>query len=322
MKEPTSLQTPPAPVRRGRGTQLTTRLAKEGWRGLPGWAFEWMYWNGKLSQMPRMEQTFDRYLLSKRTHKYGITAPIVIYQMGKVGSTALQHSLTALGVDVPVYQMHTLNYLDEAEAWARTLPDPAPELVMLRRGRYVRHAIDSKLWKNVTMISMVRAPGPQLLSAFFQRIDLHLAALQKQKDGQVTPQDVADYFVKYFKPSFPAEWFDAQLHEPFGIDVYASEFPKAQGYQYYEHDTIRLVVIRLEDLSRCVNQVMREFLGIPDFRLVAANVGAEKQYADLYQRVQKILRLPPERIQEVNSQKYAQHFYTPQELETSVARWT
>ncbi|HZQ08710.1 MAG TPA: putative capsular polysaccharide synthesis family protein [Anaerolineae bacterium] len=306
-----------------RGKKWEQRWRAEGWRALPGWGLEWVYWNAQLNRFPTFEQLFDRYLLSKRQHKYGITSPIVIYQMGKVGSTALQHSLTSLGLDVPIYQMHALNRLEEAEAWARTVPDPAADLALIRRARYVRRAIDSKRWKQVRMITLVRAPGPQLLSAFFQRITWQLPKMREYyQHDELTPQEVADYFARYFHPPFPGEWFDVQLREPFGIDVYASEFPKAQGYQYYERDTIQLVVLRLEDLSRCGATVMREFLGIPDFRMSSANVGVEKQYGELYREVQKVLRLSPERANELNSLKYAQHFYTPQELEASVARWT
>jgi hypothetical protein len=275
-----------------------------------------------LHRFQQFEPFYDRYLLRKPHKRYGVTAPIVIYQMGKVASTSLQHSLTTMGLDVPIYQLHFMGQLDEIETWVRDKrANAAPERLMLRRARYVANAIHSHEWKQVFMISLVRAPAQQLLSAFFQRPEVNMSAYRERlQRGEVSAQEVADYFLKYFRPGFPQEWFDKQLKEPFGIDVYATEFDRAKGYQFYEHDNIRLVVIRYEDLSRCVTEVMREFLGIPNFALAPANVGEEKKYGELYREVRRILRWTPERLDELHTTRYAQHFYTPQELEASVAR--
>lgn len=310
------------PDRRAR--KLWRRLASQKWDTLPGWAFEWLYWNGPLHRLPFMEPLYDQYLLAKPQHKFGITSPIVIYQMGKVASTSLQHSLTTLALDVPVHQVHFMNRLERIEKRAREYrPDPEVVERLSRKGRYVRAQIESRRWKQVAMISLVRAPGPHLLSAFFQQIQTHIPNFQaRRQTGELMPQEVADFFVTQFESSSPAEWFDVQLKEPFGIDVYATAFPRERGYAYYERDNIRLVVIRYEDLNHCVGTVMREFLGIPGFELKRANVGEDKAYGDLYRQVRELIRLPPARVQQLHSTRYAQHFYTPQELETSIAQWT
>jgi hypothetical protein len=249
-----------------------------------------------------------------------VTAPIVIYQLGKVASTSLQHSLTQMGLQVPIYQLHFMGNLDEIETWVHEKrADAAPEQLMLRRARYVAHAIQSHEWKQVYLITPVRAPGPQLLSAFFQRVEVNMAAYREQlRRGEVSAQAVADYFMKYFRPKFQEHWFDKQLKEPFGLDVYATPFDKSKGYQFYEHDNIRLAVIRYEDLNRRVGDMMREFLGLPQFKLVHSNVGEDKTYGELYREVRRILRWDPERAAELNSTRFARHFYTPAELEASV----
>jgi hypothetical protein len=114
------------------------------------------------------------------------------------------------------------------------------------------------------MFSLVRAPASHLLSAFFQRVEVNMSASKERlQRGEVSAQEVADYFIKYFRPKFPQEWFDKQLKEPFGIDVYAVPFPRAQGYQIFETDRVRLLVIRLEDLSRVrIESVFQTFKDI------------------------------------------------------------
>lgn len=310
--------------REPRTRRLWRRLATRKWQTLPGWAFEWLYWNGALHRLPFMERLYDQYLLSKPNPRFGITSPIVIYQMGKVASTSLQHSLTDLALDVPVHQVHFMNRFDVIEKRAREYRRN-PQVVerLSRKGRYVREQIESRRWKQVAMISLVRAPGPHLLSAFFQQIQIHIPDFQARlQKGELTPQAVADFFVTRYESNASAEWFDIQLKEPFGIDVYATPFPKGRGYAYYERDNIRLVVMRYEDLNHCIGTVMREFLGLSDFEFKRANVGDDKAYGELYRQVRELVRLPPERVQQLHSTRYARHFYTPQELETSIAPWT
>lgn len=313
---------PPAPA--SQAQKLARRLHPSEWKKLPGWAFEWLYWNAGLHSFTQFEPLYDSYLLSRPRSKYGVTAPIVIYQMGKVASTAMQHSLQALHLNVPIYQLHFMAPRPEVVQWASNKRAPGSgRQLLLRRAEYVADAIRTKKWKQVSMISLVRAPAPQLLSTFFQGLPLNMRGYEAQLErGEISAQQVADYFVGHFHPFFQEQWFEHQLQEPFGIDVYATPFDKARGYQYYARDNIRLVVMRYEDIDRVLAPVMREFLGIPDFRLVSANVGEDKKYGELYRNVQKILRLTPERIAEMNSTPYAQHFYTPQELAKSVERWT
>lgn len=88
-------------------------------------------------------------------------------------------------------------------------------------------------------------------------------ARHARKDSSA--QELADYFVNHYYDRIPLEWFDRQIKEPLGIDVYAAEFPKDRGYKMNEKDNIRLLVIRVEDLNGCVGSALREFLRIPVF---------------------------------------------------------
>ena len=47
-----------------------------------------------------------------REKVYGVREPIIVYQMGKVGSSSMYWSLDALRLNVPVYHLHFLNDAD------------------------------------------------------------------------------------------------------------------------------------------------------------------------------------------------------------------
>ena len=45
------------------------------------------------------------------------------------------------------------------------------------------------------------------------------------------------------------EWFNVELKEPLGLDIYQYEFDKMRGYQIIEKDNIELLLIKLEKLD-------------------------------------------------------------------------
>lgn len=113
-----------------------------------------------------------------------------------------------------------------------------------------------------------------------------------------------------------------KFRERYGRGVcYATPFPKERGYVILERGNLRMLILRMEDLDRCVTPAIREFLGIPDFRLASKNIGEQKAYGQVYQDTLKVLRLPPDYVQRKHATKYARHFYTPEELNASVSRW-
>src|SRR5581483_2953453 len=134
-------------------------------------------------------------------------------------------------------------------------------------------------------------------------------------------EELTEFILKKGNWDNPRDWFDLELRDVFGIDVFAEPFDRARGYQIYENARARALVIRLEDLNRAAANALSEFLNIPDFKLVPANIGENKVYGALYKEYTNSLRLPQAYIDEAHSKDFIRHFYTEQELAASVARW-
>jgi hypothetical protein len=193
---------------------------------------------------------------------------------------------------------------------------------MIETGRAIRRAMERDPHSRWDLVSLVRAPIPAVISSFFENIERNIPnyALRRSANS-LTAQELADYFVRNHRDKTPLFWFDRQVKELFGIDVFATEFPRARGYETYEKDNIRLLVMRLEDLNRVGAAAIQEFLGLGTFRLINRNVGQQKEYAELYREFKELLRLPHEYVEEYNASKFAQHFYTDAELTASVQQW-
>jgi hypothetical protein len=117
------------------------------------------------------------------------------------------------------------------------------------------------------------------------------------------------------------EWFDAEIRGLLGLDVFAEEFSKDEGYQIYTQKNFELLVIRMEDLDRVGRIVVREFLGLPEFNLLRENIGSDKKYAEAYREVKRKIILPNEYLDSCYKSKYFRHFYSGSEADYFREKW-
>lgn len=125
----------------------------------------------------------------------------------------------------------------------------------------------------------------------------------------------------YTDHTFPLEFFDTEMRPALGWDVYATPFPHRAGCAIYRCERADVLLLRLEDLDRCVTQAFREFRGIDHSSLVRENVGSEKDYSEMYRQLLDAIRLPESYLSQMCGSKYATHFCTADELSRFNARW-
>lgn len=257
-----------------------------------------------------------------------IFTPIIIFQPGKVGSLSVHHSLMLafeqLQVGTPIYHSHALNKLDEREAFVRkTRKNPAESLKLIEEWKELRQTIDADPTQKWNIISLVREPVAMKVSALFHLLDQHIPDWQQRhENGKLPMSEIEELF--YSKSEFGFNgldtWYNIQLKALWGIDIFATDFPKEKGYEIYKTDQISLLIIRLEDLNQVAPNAFDDFMGLKEFSLSNVNVGDEKSYADLYKEF-KTLALPENYVKEGYATHYARHFYTDAELEKFRKRW-
>lgn len=302
------------------------RIKRKGVASLPQWFGKWMFWNAGIHRLfpaDVIEGWIDDDKYARHPKKYGVQDPILIYQMGKVGSRTVYTSLSALNLDVPVHHLHFLNGTDHIEKWVQEMYPHRESYPMLRAAKRIRADMLRHPERKWNLISMVRAPVPHEISVYFHRLDAFFRDFEtRQANDPAFPREVAEYFMTHAIDDTPTGWFELQVQELFGIDVYATPFPKERGYATYEKGNVRLLLLRLEDMNRILVPTVREFLNLPEFEIVRDNIGEEKVYGKVYQEAMSHVRLSPAYLERKHSTRYARHFYTPDELAQSVARWT
>ena len=278
------------------------------------------------------------YKLARADRRHKGPPPLLVYQMGKVGSKTVTESLKTVKIGRPIYHIHSLatETLDEIERKYKSFTHIGGDLKHFWRCQYIRMRLDRGLnngekWK---ILTLVRDPVARNLANFFQHIRVEPSGSDRQwklksewHDFEITVSDndtkeLIEIFFKREEHDLPLIWFDRELKGILDIDVYASDFPISKGYMIYEGKKADVLLIRLEDLNDCAAEAFKEFLNIDSLTLVSANVGGQKDYADIYRAVKDSIVFPEAYLDKIYSSKFAQHFYSEAEIEKFRAKWS
>jgi hypothetical protein len=254
--------------------------------------------------LQRIQQTVTDLRLSitrsKIQRRLEAAPPILIYQMGKVGSSSLKSSLAPLW---PGLTLHAHNLITENERLAVRL---LRETVISQRGP-------------IFIISPVREPIGRNVSAFFQNFERDTGVKYHQATFSV--KELIEIFLTKHNHAVPLTWFDTRLKPVLDIDVYDYQFP-ASGIQVIHNRNVKLLLMRSELTDSAKETAVRSFLSLPTFKLSKSNVGSHKPYAETYRRFLERFIPPPWYMTEMYESKYFYHFYDPSERERWIQKWT
>ena len=283
-------------------------------------------------------RAFYKYKLRQSCLKY-TNAPLLVYQMGKVGSETVASSLSVLKLDMPIYHVHYLSesLVSETEENRRKYFHTEKYHLLKRPWLYqflqgeISKGLEGRRWK---IITLTREPVARNLSAFFENIEFKPVGVNNGYEIKsdyygieptiVTIDDLSklmDLFFDRLKHDAPLVFFDRELKGVFDIDVFSSEFPISKGYAIYEGNKADVLLIRLENLNECAQDAFKEFLNIDNFTLINTNTAAEKTYDPVYRKFKNNIALPDSYIDKLYNSKYMRHFYSKAETEEFRKRW-
>ncbi|MBK8501292.1 MAG: hypothetical protein IPL46_03270 [Saprospiraceae bacterium] len=263
--------------------------------------------------------------------------PIVIYQMGKVGSTALH---AALFGNRPVFHLHSL------------LPAKVDYIKqqLMKQGLGVPvHIADSQIFfakylypgAPLTIICPIRHPLDRNISAFFQQLSTNILLHNDLREGlgisnviltlrnlpipyeykcllvdiftQGNVRKNIDFLSQYFKTRFshrtPLDWFDLELKPALGINVYDTPFNLEAGHQEYSGGNVRLLIFRSELADNVKEQVISEFIGFSVARLNRAHTTSDKIYSSTYEKFKESLYVEKPLLDIYHQSAFMKKFY-------------
>lgn len=263
-----------------------------------------------------------------RFRDFSINPPILVYQMGKVGSMTIVRSLEAAKLSNPIHHVHCLSdagikadreyYLDLQQRIPREIPF----------SKILRRQIEKyRARAHYKIITLVREQVGRQISDFFQNVETYWPNLIDEY-GRVKVDDaiefLRDIFMNYDESTdYASNWFDRELKAMFEIDVYSYPFSHDRGFTIVRKRNADVLILRIEDLDRNFEQAVGEFLN-PDgpIQLLKGNVGKEKKYAEEYAYVLANAVLPESVCARIYSSKYAKHFYTESMRNELIRKWS
>ncbi|MCA9564735.1 MAG: hypothetical protein KC561_14665 [Myxococcales bacterium] len=247
--------------------------------------------------------------------------PVLVYQMGKVGSSTVLATLQGRLPRRRALQVHFLSgELPQIAAFMREHGNEVlPDHIFLGEAIRRREIVDCPV------VSLVRDPISHVVSDLFQNPEFANARVRRAT-GEFDVEAVHSYLNGELRKKSTFEyintWFDRELRQVFGIDVFSSAFDTENGFTVYTAGRCRALVVRTEDLSSAGPQALKGFLGLgkpPTIR--QANERAKGTGASEYKQVRKMLKLEREVIERIYQSRFSRHFWSPDQLERMVTRW-
>ncbi len=260
----------------------------------------------------------------------GNKSPVLVYQMGKVGSQSVAASLAEVFPEAAVFHFH---YLDpetlaftrrKARCSGRAYPGDDYWISLFVRELLLKGTRRGPL----KVITLTRDPVARNLSGFFQSLnywapDLY-ASLESVADIKDLYPSLRERFLEEYHHDWALDWFENELGCQLGLDIFQDAFPVDMGYQIIREEIFELLIIRLEDLTNVFQKAISVFFNREDieFELQSRNLAREKTYSGMYRGFLDQLILPEEYLRQMYDSPYASHFYSLDERELFFNHWS
>ena len=227
------------------------------------------------------------------------SSSVLIYQMGKVGSSTLGESIPG------ATNMHTLY----GNPPCKVLFDLERRGIWSVLGYFydLLRQLAIKFRKEVKIITVIRDPIARNISMFFQDFPywyIEYARRNRRVNRFSDDAVVEAIYEKVFPHDYVDTWFDREIKRLTGIDVYTDPYDKDEGYQSYVKGRYKLLLVEMHSIERNWS-VIEDFVG-RELSRINTNIGENKWYGPIY----KLHKLRLSNNEEVNALVQGGKFYT------------
>ncbi|MCF6263982.1 MAG: hypothetical protein L3J24_10405 [Xanthomonadales bacterium] len=239
---------------------------------------------------------------------------VLVYQMGKVGSTTYTSSLEKLQ-SLEVFHIHRLKHQSNQSMIKYLLSLGHADLALKEFRWQVISQYINQHKPQLYIISAMRNPIARNMSAFFQ--NKSLGNLKNERDIELL---IEGYLSKY-NHDLPITWFDEQFNDALGINILDYPFNKQKGWVTFRQHNIHCLLMTAEAKDSEKASAINAFLDTSLSRLLRKNSGESKDYAFLYKSFKGKINLPASYINAQLNNKVVRHFYTHNQIQEFKCQW-
>jgi len=251
---------------------------------------------------------YFRYLKAKKSLQTDIL-PVLVYTMGKVASKSIAQSLKSHFKN-SVYHIHSLNKAKIEKVNADCFKKGIYPDGRTKGGLIYKYKVLPK--KSVKIITTIREPIARNLSAFFEVFEYHTGSNVKDWKGDVN--DLQQFFQTEFDHNYALNWFDDEYKMMLGIDIYQQKFDSTLKYKIIKNENLDILLFRIDISDNEKENLIKDFLGLNNFKLTNKNIGQKKDYNKLYMNLKENIKLSSTYIDEMLDSKFTNHFYSMSEI--------
>ena len=252
------------------------------------------------------------------------TVPVLVYQMGKVGSSSIYASLLK---QYPGVVLHShlfsrdnkdskIRYLYQ---WVMSKSKPLKIITLGLSCKCNNFQWVMSKSKPLKIITLTREPVGRNVSAFFQNFERETGVPYARSSFSI--EELKGHFLSNYDHEIPLKWFDKHVLANFGVDVFATPFPE-NGVCTYSENNVEILIMRVEIDDDLKAVAVADFLGLAGFELNNINIGEAKDYSVTYKAFKQEVKLPVDYIDRMCDSKYFNHFYGKQVISATRKRWS
>jgi len=251
---------------------------------------------------------------------------VLVHQMGRAASMTMVNTIRAMNFGMPVLHTHWLNpeSLRTRLEWAgrddgQTIP------LNLRISKLILDSLGSSSVHNYPwrIVSVIREPVARNLSAYFLSIDRFIPnVFERYRSGRLVMGEIREVFLSEYPHEIPLKWFDLEVADVFGVDVYTHAFPTEREYAFIEQGIIRMAIIKVEALEDAYRPALERLLGRSPGALRNTHISVKDEpYAEIYREFLRNPSLPRGFLEKMYDSAFARHFYSPAERSEFMKKW-
>jgi len=233
---------------------------------------------------------------------------VLVYQTGKVGSMSIAAAARSAGYR-RVFRTHRLvpdNYRNDP--WRQR------SVSALLHRRFLSGGAPP-----LRVISPVRDPVSRNISGFFQNLKRYV-----DDPAHASVRELQHRFLERYPHDVGVRWFDREMRNALGIDVYAHTFDPAVGHATVREGRVDVLLFKIELPDETIAALLAGFLELESVALERVNEAAARgqRHKSTYDEFRRSLALPTKLVDSLYDSQFARHFYSADERRTGRARWT
>jgi hypothetical protein len=242
---------------------------------------------------------------------------VQVLTMGRVGSLSVQRSIEKkIGRDVP--HIHSVNpvILSRQVVKAGSVSNAARSVQegLAAVAQLIRHQ------EAVKTVTLVRDAIARNLSAVFAELRKVCPDAEQMDEFLQEPDKVRKVW-REFHDRRPYVWFDNELRDVLGIDVYLYPFPE-EGIVTIKHGRYEVLIMRTELEDSLKSAALAKFLRVNELPLYSHNNEARTTtYSSRYEQFRRSIGLEEAYLRAAGQSRYMRHFYSELAIEDYIEHW-